>query len=64
MKSISTLGTYYINEHPQLHLEVGELFDSYTNAQDTTFTKSTYSSLTQVANGLTIRHTCTQKRHM
>jgi len=48
-------------EYSQRHLKVwGELFDSYTNAQLATFTQSTYSSLTQVKGGRTIRHSCTQ----
>jgi len=48
MKSISTLGTHYTNEHPQLHIEVGSYSTPILNAQLTTFTKSSYSSLTQV----------------
>jgi len=45
MKSISALGTCYTNGAVTTSPRGGELTDSYTNAELTTFTQSTYSSL-------------------
>jgi len=51
--------------HPQRHFKVGgKLFNSYASAQLAPLSQSTYSSHTSVTNVHTIRHTCTQRKHM